>query len=356
MKIENDQIMLSSIRDKLLFHKERGEGHLFHYIKNRIKWYTYPFLKILPRFPLHVDIETSTGCNMSCPMCYRQTSKFVKNVKSQFMEKKVFKKIVDECAYNKVFSIRLSLRGEPFMHPDIFRFIEIAKQAGIKEVSALTNGLALTPEKFERLVQLKFDWLTISFDGLGSTYESIRKPAVFLDALGKIKSYHRIKKRTDSSKPVVRIQTIWPAIKENPEEFFRTFSPFVNSITSNPLIDFLREDKDVEYDEKFQCPYLYQRLVIAVDGRVLLCTFDDYADYIIGDVKENSIHDIWHGKKMENARGWFVNNSKRWWESAPCKYCCYPRVKEKRKSEKIEGRSVQVEKYTRRSDEISIEK
>ena len=352
MKIEKDQIFLSNIRQKFLFHKYRGEGHLCSYLKNRIQWYWYPPLGIVSRFPSHVDIEISTQCNMHCPMCYRRTEKFKSRIKSHFMEREVFERIIEECAKYKLFSIRLSLRGEPFMHPHIFDFVKLAKRAGIKEVSSLTNGLALTPEKFERLVQLKFDWLTISFDGLDSTYESIRRPAKFDEAFEKIKSYHQIKKNYNSSKPAIRIQTIWPAIKNDPEEFYRIFAPYVDSITSNPLIDFLQEDKDIKYDRSFICPQLYQRLVIGSDGKVLLCTCDDYEDHIVGNVKSDSVYKIWHGRKLNEARMWFRKQTKNWWEYVPCKYCFYPRKKEKAGDALINGHKVDIHKYVDRSDEI----
>ncbi|UCB56977.1 MAG: SPASM domain-containing protein [Candidatus Omnitrophota bacterium] len=287
-------------------------------------------------------------------MCPRRTEKFKQLIKDQFMEKRIFEKIIEECAKHKLFSIRLSLRGESFMHPQIFDFIELIKKTGIKEVASLTNGLALTPGKFERLVQLKFDWLTISVDGLGSTYESIRKPAKFKEAFEKIKIYHQIKKRYNSSKPMVKIQAVWSAIKDNPEEFYRTFSPYVDLIASNPLIDFSRANKHIGYDENFQCPYLYQRMVIAANGSVLLCSCDDYGEYIIGDVRNESIYEIWHGRKMNAARKWFKKGNRVWRENAPCKYCFYPRKKEKAEDALIEGRKVAVERYVNRREDVLV--
>jgi len=353
-KIKNDQISLNSLADELKFHYSRGRGHIFPYLQNRFQWNHYPKLGIISRFPAHVDIEISTHCNMSCPMCYRKTDRFKKRVNSQFMEKKLFKKIIEECSKNGLFSIRLSLRGEAFMHPDVFDFIELAKGSGIKEISSLTNGLALTPEKFEKLVKLKFDWLTISFDGLGPTYESIRQPAKFKESLEKIKAYYRIKRRFNSKKPAIRIQTLWPAIKDNPQEFCETFSPYVDSIVSNPLIDYLQKDRDIEYDENFVCSDLYQRLVIGADGLVLLCSCDECGDYILDDVKKESIRKIWHGEKINEARKWFRERKKRWWEELPCKYCCYPRKKEKIEGAEIEGRKVDVLRYVNRVDDIGL--
>ncbi len=352
MRIEKDQLFISNMYQNFLFHKSRGAGHLASYALNRFQWFAYPSLGIVPDFPLHVDIETSTHCDMSCPMCYRRTERFQKEVESRFMEYSLYEKIIEECARRRLFSIRLSLRGEAFLHPRIFDCIELAKKSGIKEVSSLTNGLALNPEKFEKLVRLAFDWLTISFDGLGRTYESIRKPADFSEALEKIKSYARIKKRYRSSKPALRIQCVWPAIKDNVAEFYAALSAHVDSITSNPLIDFLEEDTDIPYDTGYKCPYLYQRMVIAVDGRVLLCAGDEYGEYIIGDVTRSSIHDIWHGQKMRQARDWFAKKNRRWWERGPCSHCCYPRQRAAAGTVNVGGRAIEVKKYANRPDNL----
>lgn len=355
MAIIKDQILLSDIRRKFLFQKRRSQGHFWSYIKNRIQWNWYPPLKIVTDFPLHVDIEISTHCNMNCAMCTRTTAGFKEHVKPKFMEERIFKKVIDECAKHKLFSVRLSLRGEPFIHPHIFEFIELTKKAGIKEVSLLTNGLSLTPEKFERLVQLKFDWLTISIDGLGHTYEAIRKPAKFNEAIDKVKTYHRIKKNYKSVKPVIKIQTIWPAIKDNPQEFYRTFLPYVDLIASNPLMDCLKLDKNIQYYENYDCPALYQRLVVGADGRMILCVYDDYGSYILGDVRNESIYEIWHGRRLNEARGWFRKRNRKWWEDAPCKYCAYPRKREKIENILIDGHNVTVEKYVNRQDEIPLQ-
>ena len=73
--------------------------------------------------------------------------------------------------------------------------IKYAKEKGIHEVSSLTHGGQIDEEKFEKLIDLGLDWLSISFDGIGETYEKIRHPLKFDDAVEKIKNYKEIKKR-----------------------------------------------------------------------------------------------------------------------------------------------------------------
>ncbi|MFC2004455.1 radical SAM/SPASM domain-containing protein [Chloroflexota bacterium] len=352
MKINKGQFRLSSKSRELRFNYRRGKGHLCRYILNRFKWHWYPRMHYVSRFPDHVDIETSSACNMHCPMCYTITEEFKRTVKHQLMSFELFRKIIDECAKHNIYSIRLSLRGEPFIHKDIIKIIQYAHDSGIKEISMLTNGLALTPELFEKAMRAGLTWLTISVDGVGEIYEMIRPPAKFDELVEKIKGFKEIKTKNKSVQPVVKIQGIWPAVKECMEEYYNIFSPYVDGMASNPLIDYLRKDDEskIEYEEDFDCPVLYQRLVIGSDGRVLLCSNDDMGAYIIGDVNEESIFNIWHGKQIQKARD-LHRKHMGYKEVEPCKECYLPR-KTVPVVETIGDRKLVINKYIDRTEEI----
>ena len=107
-------------------------------------------------------------------MCYTITDEFKEKVNVGLMEIDLFKKLIDECKKHKPYSIRISFRGEAFIHPNVFEMIDYAKKAGIKEVSSLTHGGMLDEDKFRKLIDIGLDWLTISFDGIGETYDKIR--------------------------------------------------------------------------------------------------------------------------------------------------------------------------------------
>ena len=154
------------------------------------------------------------------------------------------------------------------------------KNSGIKEVSTLTHGGILNEDGFEKLIDLDLDWLTISFDGLGETYDKIRHPLKFDDAVEKIKNYSEIKKKRGVVKPVIKVQTVWPAISKNPDKFFNTFKNISDQIASNPLIDYLGNDTDIEYENDFTCPQLWERLVIGADGTVMMCSNDEFEQNI----------------------------------------------------------------------------
>ncbi len=349
MKINKDQIIPSRI-EKLRFDYHRGRGHLLAFLMNRFRWHYYPRLRYVSRFPDHVDVEISSACNMKCPMCYTITDEFRQKIKKSFMDFDLFRKIIDESVVYGAYSIRLSLRGEVFIHRDIIRMIRYAKEKGVKEVSTLTNNLALTPELFEEALKAGLDWLTISFDGLGDTYEWIRKPAKFSDSYEKIKEYSRIKKRLGSVKPVIRVQSVWPAVKDNAREYIDAFKPYVDDIAFNPLVDYLHADDEIVYLEDFDCPVLYQRLVIGSDGIALLCSNDEFCLCPAGDANKDNLHAIWHGEKLAAARK-LHREHKGVAALGPCKHCYLPR-KTQPVVEHIGDREIVVDKYINRPDKV----
>lgn len=351
MRINKDQICISRLKD-LKFNFKRGYGNMMAYLTNRVRWHLFPRLHYVSNFPIHLDIETSALCNMQCPMCFTNTDKFRDTIDKGFMDFELFKKIIDEAVNCNIYSIRISHRGEPFMNSRVIDYIRYAKDAGVKEVSSLTNILALTPELFEQSMKAGLDWLTISFDGLGKTYERIRKPAIFEESVRKIKEYKRIKDTAKSYKPVIKIQSIWPAISGCADEYVKLFDPYVDAITSNPLIDYLRNDgpEQIEYWNNFDCPTPYQRLTVLFNGLVPYCHNDEYNNFIVGDVNKDSIRNIWKGSKMAEVRR--LHRQGRGISTlGACKRCFLPRKAES-VVEYLGDKKVVVEKYTNRTEEI----
>jgi MoaA/NifB/PqqE/SkfB family radical SAM enzyme len=168
------------------FHRKLSNGWEAEYEEYRRLWVDLPKKRIIRDYPLLVDLELSSACNLLCPMCYTITDEFKGRVKRSMMEFELFKKIVREIA-GKVFAIRLSLRGEPTLHPNFIECITFAKEQGIKEISSLTNGSRLSLDYFKRMAEAGLDWLTISIDGINEEYEKIRRPLKFIETLQKLK-------------------------------------------------------------------------------------------------------------------------------------------------------------------------
>lgn len=333
-----------------LFEEYRGEGWEAEYRQYRKAWTDHAKNQVVSQWPLLVDIEVSSLCNLKCPMCYTITDEFKEKVSAGFMSEKLFYKIIDEISGN-VYAVRLSLRGEPTLHPHLVDFIKYAKKKGIKEVSFLTNGSKLTDDFIRELIDAGIDWITVSIDGVGEVYESIRKPLTFEEIYKRIKRFKEIKEELKIHKPVIKIQGIWPSIKNNVEEYYNLFEPLTDSIAFNPLIDYLDHDTDIVYDEDFSCPQIYQRIIVASDGKVLMCSNDEENMNVIGDLSQENLYDIWHGEKLEAVRK-AMKTPGGFKSLDVCKKCYLPRKTEENEKVYVNGRKIIIKNYVGRSQEI----
>lgn len=302
----------------------RAAGWEQDYAAYRADWARLPTEQVVSDYPLLVDIELSSVCNLHCPMCYTITEEFKEQVNATRMDWELYTRIIDEIG-GKVPAIRLSLRGEATLHKKFVDAVRYAKARGIKEVSTLTHGGKLTPEYFRKIAEAGIDWITVSIDGTGETYEGIRKPLKFSDIVGKLRAIKEMKAAHGWLRPVIKVQGIWPAIKEDPQAYYDTFEPISDLVAFNPLIDYLGNDTNIEYLENFTCPQQYQRLVIGADGRVMKCSNDEESREVIGDVRNETVHQIWHGEKMQQVRE-LHKRPRGFMESAVCRRCYLPRL------------------------------
>ena len=322
--INKGNYSMDTAEREALFEQCRGDGWEQEYAEYRRKWSEYPQRQQISEYPLLVDIELSSVCNLTCPMCYTITDEFKRQVNVTRMSWDLYKKIIDEIG-GKVPAIRLSLRGEATLHTKFIEAIKYAKDHSIKEVSMLTHGGKLTLPYFQKMVKAGIDWITISVDGLGETYERVRKPLKFNELLGKLKAIKQYKDENKLKRPVIKVQGIWPAVAESgADAYYNTFAPCTDLVAFNPLIDYLSNDTHIEYLEEFTCPQQYQRLVIGADGLVMKCSNDEENREVIGDINQEAVHQVWHGEKMQSVRDMHLQ-FRGFMESAVCRKCYLPR-------------------------------
>lgn len=326
------------------FTQMRAAGVEEAYARNRREWEEFPRAFHVAEYPLLVDLELSSLCNLKCPFCYTITPDFKNKVGARLMDFGLYKKIIDEIG-GKVFAIRLSLRGEPMVHPQFTEAICYAKQNGILEVSTLTNGSRLTPDFFTEIMEAGIDWITVSFDGLYGEYERNRFPLKFEEMYRRLEKACEIKRRAGRVKPVIKIQTVWPAIEKNPGEFFEMMARVSDLVAFNPIIDFAHPTPyyQIQFEPGFSCPQLYQRLVVGADGLVMMCSNDEENEYVVGNACEETIHTIWHGSKLTEARKIHRQNE-GFRQIGICRKCYLPRKTREDRFE-VNGRPLIVRNY-----------
>jgi radical SAM protein with 4Fe4S-binding SPASM domain len=270
-----------------------NQGNFIDYFFNRLNWYIGPKNTIITPFPLHVDLESASTCNMDCPMCYRSKLKDTGQ-----MNFELFKKAVDECEANNVFSIRLSWRGETLTHPRIKEMIAYATNK-IKNVSFLTNAFYIDDDMIDCFIENAINYVSVSFDGIKENYEKIRYPAKFEESYKRLARLRDKKRATGANRPQVRVCTIWPAIRDDPDAYYKTMKEVSDYIVYNPYINF---KGPMQIKPDFICQYPWERIVVASNGQAQCCTGWNADDIVLGNIMDKSIYDMWHSDLMNKIR------------------------------------------------------
>jgi MoaA/NifB/PqqE/SkfB family radical SAM enzyme len=295
MKINHHQFSLDSNERERLWEERRR--NFKDYCVNRYQWFSYPKWHYVAPFPLHVDFEASFKCNLNCPMCFRP---HIDKKNYGDMDFDLYKKGIDECVKHDLYSIRLSWRGESTMNPDLVKMVRYAKEKGIKEVSFITNARLLEGKLAEGLIKAGLDYLTVSVDGLEEHYNVLRKPNTFDDISKKLEDFYKLKNKIGGGFPLLKVQAIWTYIKEDPAAYYNYFKNFTDKINFDPENDYSL--KEVPQDRDFICQYPWQRITVTWNGEIPLCISDWNLHTKIGDLKTQTIKEVWLGEAMDRYR------------------------------------------------------
>jgi len=275
--------------------------------------------------PVEIGIEITTACNMDCSMCPRQDAIESGKRTLGFMNRNLFKKIINEI---KDFAeiIYLHGLGEPILHPEFFDFLRLAKKAKL-HVGISTNGMTLDRETAEKILMSNLDYLIFGLDAVKpETYQKVRKGGDFEKVKENIENFLKLKKEKRLKNPFVVIQFIEQETNRGEVKEFLNYwqKKEADVIRIKPVIALKKEDKKkVEKKEKFRpCFHVFRQLNIFWDGTVVPCCEDCYGDYPLGNVRDKSLKEIWNSQKMETLRRATLFSQR---EKTPlCKNCSYP--------------------------------
>lgn len=263
---------------------------------------------VLPYLPVRLWVETTSICNLRCVMC---PNKDLKKDEKGFMDPALFRKIIDE-ARGFVFDANLIHRGEGLLHPDFPSLVEYAHAAGIR-TKFHTNATLLDEDMARRLIRAGLGQISFSFDGYDKkTYEAIRINADFEKTLRNIVRFLEIKKELGSRKPYAVFELInFPDLYKDEggrkrKEFLRNFRALpLDRLEVKEIHNWAGELGQPQSKNKKKytpCTFLWQALVIFWDGSILPCTQDFHGYYTLGNVREETLAEVWNSEKMVRLR------------------------------------------------------
>jgi len=296
-------------------------------IKNPIYNYLYHCLLVrkMRRFekvPFRVMIENTNTCNANCTFCPHKIMKR----KIGVMDMVLFKKIIDECKKLKIKYVTIYGFGEPLLDRKFFERVRYAESVGIPRVTTNTNGMYFNKEKIREVFDSGLDEIYISFDAATTkTYKKIRPGLDFQTVEKNILDLVREKKRRKLKKPEIILSYV--ESQDNQGETLSYIKKWKDKV-DNISVSFIHNwTGDIDSGEILRggrrdpCRLLWTDMVISWNGDVPLCCNDYENKVILGNIKTQSIEEIWGGEKLRQIRDF---HRKGEFEKIPiCRNCEY---------------------------------
>ncbi|MGH2369466.1 MAG: radical SAM/SPASM domain-containing protein, partial [Chloroflexota bacterium] len=287
---------------------------------------------VLPYPPLKLHLEPTSVCNLRCPMCPQAIDAVKGN--NGYIDLDLYKKIVDE-AKDYALEINLFFRGEPLLHQHMPEILRYGRSKGVR-LHVNTNATILREKQARTLIEDGASKVTISFDGPDkATYEVMRKGAKYETTLENVRGFLRLVKEYrangwDVPYTVIQVilpydsQTPGPNVPQHMKDLFAGLPVDEwDPIWPHGWAGVMQENGVVQaqpYGENYHpCNWLWKSLAIYWDGRVASCCADFSADQLIGDVKTQSLREVWNGEPMVRLRRLQVEG--RYKEASLCSGC-----------------------------------
>lgn len=246
-------------------------------------------------FPTRFAVEICADCNLACAMCHHPNMRRPKGK----MPFELWKKCADEiAAVSPRTQCWFSFCGEPLLEPDLLlRMLDYGKFVGLRSLNVNTNGMLLTAEVADALLDSGVDLVVVGIDGYGrDTYESIRVGGRRDELYSKVE-YLLAARRLRDAGPEVQVQFIEMDENEKDLEDFKTHwlahgatLKVRNKLSWGGKFDTL---VNVPEEDRIPCPWAMTMMHVFWDGRVPRCPGDTEGEEGAGNAWDEPLAVLW---------------------------------------------------------------
>lgn len=226
--------------------------------------------------------------------------------------------------------------GEPLMHPRLFDQIAYAKKAGVPKLALSTNATLLSETNAAKLIGSRLDKIILCIDGNNKeTYEAIRKSTEFTyeevcKNVADFLDMKRIWSTPEELHATVQIIVVdetkdqleafkakWMAAGAE-EVVFKEFCAWGGSDSRFAALATAERQAQLATKRDHNCFYMWQGVTVCWDGRVVPCCYDYDATMTMGNLKTQTLREIWNGPEYLALRAAEAAGTN---DSSLCKNC-----------------------------------
>jgi MoaA/NifB/PqqE/SkfB family radical SAM enzyme len=300
--------VLNKVRRDGIFETLRSAKiNIFWFLEQQILFHAPKLLPLAFRKPRFLYLELTNNCNLNCKMCIRGGDREI-----GYMPYELFTRLIDEAAEIGGVSLSFHLAGESTLHPRFADYLRYAlsKKTKFYKMSLTTNGTLFTEEIAK--VALGLDWVTFSVDGVGEVTEMIRRGSNYETVKRNLETFLEL--RGKKRRPIISTNTVISSqTAEQLEEMRREWAPKGVNVNYSGCIDntfrILDRERYMQYNPRWVknhskpvCYMPFANMLVTWDGDVTFCCHDLSVIGYVGNVRQNSLMDVWRNAEFKKAR------------------------------------------------------
>lgn len=242
-----------------------------------------------------IYIEITNICNLKCKFCPDT------NRKKELMSVTNFEKVIEK-VHNNTKLVCLHVKGEPLLHPELDKILDIIDKYNLK-ANITTNGTLICEnldilKNLKAVRQINFSIHSITQnDSLDKEYlykifECAEKlPNTIISYrlwnISKLQENKINKEIIEEIERYYNMQNLVDTLKQN------SFLKIRENLFVNQDIEFIWPNiNGKEIIEKGRCLALKEQIAILVDGTVVPCCLDNNGDIPLGNIFDERLEDI----------------------------------------------------------------
>jgi hypothetical protein len=262
---------------------------------------------------LQLQIENCSFCNARCVFCPYPTMTRAKGI----MPMDLFRKIIDEAALIPLIDkVTIAGLGEPLIDNTLIEKLKyIRKKMDIGCLDLYTNGSLLSVKLVKEMIKIPVSMIYVSLNAV--TREKRR------DIMG-LDDYDELVSILDESISVsngTKLQIIVKALAGKdllePEENNIFMERWGGSFNGGGGHSFMHLEGNwagrtfpMRIKPKNLCARAFEQIMVLWDGRVSLCCFDSDGEVVLGDLKTQSLKEIYAGGEALRYREAHAGNNR----------------------------------------------
>lgn len=263
-------------------------------------------------YPKYLSIQTTSFCNAKCIFCPIDELKHL--FPPRAMDEALFRKIIDECSfYRGIERIILYLNNEPLTDINIVDRINYAKSiVPWASVHILTNGLLLDDKMQDELINSKLDWIGVSMHGIKKQTVEAAMGIDYDIVFPRLLRFFQKAKSKRNLEDFIMVtflnhKYLSPGEKDEAINFWKSQGISRISFFEAPIsrAGNVKSLAQVYHPKISGCRSIWANEMIHIveNGDVILCCMDWKREVILGNLKDQSIYEVWNSLKYTKARG-----------------------------------------------------